>query len=205
MPSASVTQPKGKLPATHIPETHGRKTVDNYNRFPIKTLFGVAINCTQKRLLLLPLLSLFSFTSSSRQELPLHLWCCNFLKCLSFFPSLGSFLLLASSLLSVCSCSYQHSSLGLSLSPQSPLPTGGVPTIPLHTAVMVWGPGIHQNAEITFHFICENQVQDHPSRKEVTLNAIRYRAWIQPGKRYFSGPPTNTTFWCSYLRHTTPE
>lgn len=83
VPSASVTQPKGKLPATHIPEMHGRKTVGNCNRFPIKILF--AINCTQKHLLLLPLLSLFRFTSSSPQELPLHLLCCNFLKALSFF------------------------------------------------------------------------------------------------------------------------
>lgn len=37
-----------------------------------------------------------------------------------FFPSLGSWLMLASSLLSVCSCSYQHSSLRLSLSLNSP-------------------------------------------------------------------------------------
>lgn len=103
-----------------------------------------------------------------------------------FFPSLGSWLVLASSSLSVCSCSYQHSSLRLSLSPQFPFPLGGVPTIHLHTVGMVWGPGIQQTAEITTQVICENQVQDHLSRKEVIFIAVRYRAWIQPEERYFS-------------------
>lgn len=89
--------------------------------------------------------------------------------------------------------------------PQFPFPLGGVPTIHSHTAGMVWGPAIQQTAEITTQVICENQVHNHPSRKEVIFIAVRYRAWIQPEERYFPGPPANTSFWCSYLRHTTPE
>lgn len=81
-----------------------------------------------------------------------------------------------------------------SLCPLNPhFPLGGVPTIHLHTVVMVWGPGTQQTAEIT-QVIHENQVQDHPSRKEVIFIAVRYRAWIQPEKRYYSGPPANTPF-----------
>lgn len=34
-----------------------------------------------------------------------------------------------------------------------PFPLGGVPTIHSYTVVMVWGPGIHQTAEITTQVI----------------------------------------------------
>lgn len=53
-----------------------------------------------------------------------------------------------------------------------PFRMGGVPTIHLHTVMMVWGPGIQQIAEITTQVICENQVQDHPSRKEVIFIVV---------------------------------
>lgn len=181
---------------------HGRKTVDNYNRFPIKTLFGVAINCTQKHLLLLPLLPLFRFTSSSPQELPLHLLCCNFLKALSFFSPVLAHAYCWHHLCSLSAPVLTNTAHPDSLCPLNPhFPLGGVLTIHLHTVVMVWGPGTQQTAEIT-QVIHENQVQDHPSRKEVIFIAVRYRAWIQPEKTYYSGPPANTPFWCSYLRHT---
>lgn len=184
---------------------HGRKAVDNYNRFPIKTLFGAAINCTQKHLLLLPLLPLFRFTSSSPQELPLHLLCCNFLKYFSFFSQ--SWLVVnAGIFFALCLLLFLPTQLTQTLFvPQFPFTLGGVPTIHSHTAGMVWGPAIQQTAEITTQVICENQVHNHPSRKEVIFIAVRYRAWIQPEERYFPGPPANTSFWCSYLRHTTPE
>lgn len=119
--ASAIQQPKGKLPATCIPETHGSRTAVNYNRLQIKTLFSAATNCTQQSLPPPSPTSLPCSASSPLSYSNFHsIFYFAIFSNLSFLPSLSSLLLLASSLFCICSCSLQHGSLILSLSPQCP-------------------------------------------------------------------------------------
>lgn len=97
---------------------HGRRTVVNYNRFAIRTLFGAATNCTYQ----LPPPP--SPTSLPCPALPplfysyFIFYIAIFSNLSLFLSSLSSCLLLVSSLVRICSYSLQHSSL--TLYPHSP-------------------------------------------------------------------------------------
>lgn len=153
--SASATQqPKGKLPATCIPEIHGSRTEVNYNRFPIKTLSSVLLLTALSNhfLLLLPLLSL----------VPLHLF-------FSTVTSATYFTLYFSQIsprffpvsvhayywCHLCSISapvLYNTAHSYSLCPSIPPFPLGAPTIHFHTVVTFSGPSTHQPAEIKCGF-----------------------------------------------------
>lgn len=118
-------------------------------------------------LLLLPLLPCSASSPLSYSNFHSIFYFAIFSNFSSFLPSLSSLLLLASSLFCICSCSLQHGSLILSLSPQCPPFPLGAPTIHFHPVVTFPGPAdtsLWNNMQVLLP--CENQVHDHPSRKE---------------------------------------